>query len=713
MSIQSGQAIEHISLSIDHIFKSLTPVTDTEQRNSPDVFLQALNLDKLKIELDLSTDPVGFSVSLQQLNLPEPYKQIRQLKFNCRSLEVQTDDIYCQGKTLSIEGLFADQLATSTDFFFHYVISKKHLLISINKLNAGQGVISADLSLDEHNWSVNFNAENINYRLFEPYLKYYYKDVLATIEDAGFLLSIKGQLKGQRAQEQAAQNKKDKVSGLKSLQISGRIKNLHYTHADDLADKIGFNFKYQLKNTGTGFHDMALDLKNISGELLQNEIYLAFTAKEQINIKLQQDPVSNILTVSRFKLKYPGLFDIAASAKFKLNQKQPLKDFHIAYKLNDLEQFNKLYLKNILEGTDYEGLQIEGGVKGFFARNRKNIQLNNVFNAFNLDFNDQIAVIELDGELNWNNHKTPSNSPASQLSWQELHLNKLPFGQMHLKFVTFNDRLKLLNETDIPLFDGALHINALELTRIGEPADEQDKNKGMTITIDGMIKPVSLKLVSEHFNWPLLDGKLSAVIPQTTYNSHSLNVGGAMLMQVFDGTIVFKNLRIEHPLEESAVLFANIDLQNLDLASLTKTYNFGEIEGRMEGQIKDLQLNSWQPVAFDAYFRTPKNDHSHHRISQRAIDNLSSLGGASGILSRSFLSIFKTFRYDKIGLSCKLKNNICHMAGIEKKGSNAYYLVKGSGLPRIDVMGFQNEVNWQVLISRLRNIQSANEAIIE
>ena len=713
MSIQPGQAIERISLSIEHIFKSLNPLSDAQQSHASGVFLQALNLDKLKIDLDLSTDSAGFSVSLEQFNLPEPYQQIRQLKFNCQTLDIQADYVYCQGKTLSVDSLFSNRVATSTDFNFRYFFSEQRLVISINKLNAGQGNISATLTMDEYNWSVDFNAIDISYKQFEPYLKYYYKEFLATIEEAGFLLSIKGQLKGQLAQEQAAQTKKDKISGLKSLQISGHIKNLHYTHADDLADKISFNFNYQLKNTGTGIHAMALDLKNISGELFQNEIYLAFTAKEQINIKLKYNPDTNNLTVSRFKLLYPELFNISSSAKFALNQKQSLKDFHIAYKLDDLEQFNKLYLKNILEGTDYEGLQIEGGVKGFFARNRKKIQLNNVFNAFNLDFNGQIAVIGLDGELNWNNHKTPEKNSVSQLSWQGLHLNELPFGQTHLKFVTFNNRLKLLNETDIPLFDGALHINTLELTRIGEQADKQDKNKGMTITIDGMIRPVSLKLLSEHFNWPLLDGKLSAVIPQTTYNSHSLNVGGAMMMQVFDGSIVFKNLRIEHPLEESAVLFANIDLQNLDLQSLTKTFNFGEIEGRMEGKIKDLQLNSWQPVAFDAYFRTPENDHSRHRISQRAIDNLSSLGGASGILSRSFLSFFKTFHYDKIGLSCKLKNNICHMAGIEKKGSNAYYLVKGSGIPRIDVMGFQNEVNWQVLISRLRNIQSANEAIIE
>jgi len=236
--------------------------------------------------------------------------------------------------------------------------------------------------------------------------------------------------------------------------------------------------------------------------------------------------------------------------------------------------------------------------------------------------------------------------------------------------------------------------------------------KNETLTIDGFIKPVSLELISRHFNWPPLNGQLSAVIPATSYNEKYLKIGGAMMLKVFDGTIIVKNLEVIEPLKSYAQLSANIDLNNLDLQLLTKTYNFGEIHGRVEGKLAHLKMEAWQPVAFDAYIRTPEDDNSSHKISQRAIDNLSSLGGASGLLSRSFLSFFKTFRYSKLGLGCRLKNNICRMSGVEQKG-NSYYIVKGGGLPRIDVMGFQKQVDWQVLISRLQTIQQANEVIIE
>ncbi|MCU7801171.1 MAG: hypothetical protein KZQ70_13800 [gamma proteobacterium symbiont of Lucinoma myriamae] len=308
----------------------------------------------------------------------------------------------------------------------------------------------------------------------------------------------------------------------------------------------------------------------------------------------------------------------------------------------------------------------------------------------------------------------------SQLGWQELTLNKLPLSQVTLDFTTHHDYLKLNKEADVPLFDGALHINSLEISQMLSRFPDSykvknnlnSKNNGLTLTIDGFIKPVSLELLSRHFNWPLLDGSLSAVIPSTSYNEKYLKVGGALMMHVFDGTIIVKDLEIVEPLKDYAQLSANIDLNNLNLQSLTKTYNFGEIQGRVEGKLSQLELSGWQPVAFDAYIRTPENDKSSHRISQRAIDNLSSLGGASGLLSRSFLSFFETFRYDKIGLSCKLKNNTCHVSGVEAKG-DSYYIVKGGDIPRIDVMGFQKRVNWQVLTSRLKAIQHANEAIIE
>lgn len=43
--------------------------------------------------------------------------------------------------------------------------------------------------------------------------------------------------------------------------------------------------------------------------------------------------------------------------------------------------------------------------------------------------------------------------------------------------------------------------------------------------------------------------------------------------------------------------------------------------------------------------------------------------------------------------------------------SNGYYIIKGSLLPRIDIIGYEKSVNWNVLISRIQTVISATGSI--
>ena len=122
------------------------------------------------------------------------------------------------------------------------------------------------------------------------------------------------------------------------------------------------------------------------------------------------------------------------------------------------------------------------------------------------------------------------------------------------------------------------------------------------------------------------------------------------------------------------------------------------------------------PEAFDAFLFTPPDDRSKHRISQRAVTNLSSIGGGSGgsvaaALQGGFLKFFDDFGYKRLGLSCRLANDICLMGGVEKAGSG-YYIVKGAGLPRIDVIGSQTRVAWTTLVRQLGAVMES-EIVVE
>ncbi len=82
-----------------------------------------------------------------------------------------------------------------------------------------------------------------------------------------------------------------------------------------------------------------------------------------------------------------------------------------------------------------------------------------------------------------------------------------------------------------------------------------------------------------------------------------------------------------------------------------------------------------------------------------------------GALSRSFLRVFDDFSYDRLGLSCRLENGVCEMGGVAP-AKNGYYIVKGGGLPRIDVIGYQRRVNWPVLVKRLEAVTTGSGPVI-
>jgi hypothetical protein len=64
-------------------------------------------------------------------------------------------------------------------------------------------------------------------------------------------------------------------------------------------------------------------------------------------------------------------------------------------------------------------------------------------------------------------------------------------------------------------------------------------------------------------------------------------------------------------------------------------------------------------------------------------------------------------------LSCRLENEICLMDGIERQQGESYYIVKGSGLPRIDIIGNAHRVSWSRLVSQLAAIQASGGPVVQ
>lgn len=368
------------------------------------------------------------------------------------------------------------------------------------------------------------------------------------------------------------------------------------------------------------------------------------------------------------------------------------------------------YFQPVMTAEFFETLNLAGGASVEFESDSvSTLQLN--FDDLtvrqgsgSVDGNgDNFRLSGLEGTVFWS---SDNSAPRSRLRWHDaelLHRIKVGSGEMFIKLA--GNSVQLDEPLSIPVMDGALQAERFSINL---------KESGSRVDFQGYITPISMQQISEALDWPPLAGQLSAMIPGVSFEDGLIKLRGMTLIRAFDGTILLKNLQLDDLLGPLPVLTADVELKDLDLQTLTSTFSFGKITGRLGGRINGLRLEQWQPVAFDARFATPENDPGPHRISQKAVDNISNLGGVgiSGALSRSFLRFFEEFGYEKLGISCRLEKSVCDMGGIEP-ASQGYYLVKGGGLPRIDIVGFNQRTDWNILVDKLKQIAEGGTPIIE
>ena len=82
------------------------------------------------------------------------------------------------------------------------------------------------------------------------------------------------------------------------------------------------------------------------------------------------------------------------------------------------------------------------------------------------------------------------------------------------------------------------------------------------------------------------------------------------------------------------------------------------------------------------------------------------------MLSQGALRFFEEFGYSRLGFSCRLRGTVCELDGVEPAAAG-YYLVKGGGLPRIDIIGHVRRVDWAELVSRVQRAMAAPAPVVK
>ena len=638
-------------------------------------------------------DGDSFRVTLQasRARFPEPLGLLEDIILECPVVRFNGTEISCGQGSLhsSSRRLGVQQVGLA----LHYRLADRRLQLAAQGLRYLGGLVSLQAVYSDNGWQAGITA----HRLVLP-------AVLHEVRALGYevpALEGDGQLDAEVDMEGSG-------VAIGNLQVDAQLNSPSFSNAAGTlaGENVGLQLVLHAQPRGKGWR-LAVDGSFRTGALYAEPVYVE-AGERPLSLQARLDwlPGRQLLVLDSLEFRHPDVLDVTASGRLRLATAPVFEKLQARLRSCRMPACYSSYMQPWLHGTlggqlETGGslaaeLQVQAGQPRALLVDLQQVEVQDTEGRF--DFTG------LGGRLDW-----AADGPArqSQLSWRDGQVYRLALGPAALAVESTADSLRLLEPSELPVLDGVLQLESLQLAR---PAGQE-----LRWSVDGILTPVSMSLLTAALGWPEFGGKLSGVIPDVRYADGELTVGGVLLVRVFDGEVTLRDVRLSEPFGPVPRLRLDALVRNIDLESLTRTFSFGRIEGRLDGHVDGLVMESWRPVAFDAGFATPDGDRSRHRISQKAVDSISNIGGGgiSGALSRSFLRFFKDFPYDRLGLYCRLSNGTCEMHGVEE-AEQGYYIVKGRFLPpRLDVIGFADRVNWDQLVAQVIAVTGSQSAAVE
>lgn len=652
------------------------------------VLFGGMQANQLLIHLDENGKEQSFKLNIGSLLIGND--KISPLSLECPQLNLKKTIAECKKGKLQIA---KDE---PIPLQLHYDTLTKHLKLLLVPKNE-QWQINIKQDDKTQIWQVDIQLKNARLGRLLPYLKL---PIKFTKGEANGKIFIKGQ-------------------GKKILDIQSdlNLSDIQFSDEQGLhaGEKVGMHI--EMRALGQNAQNTAWKVTgNVAwtqGEIFWQPVYLPKAGhRVQFNAAIQDNSIQVVNTT--LSMDQIGKIELA---KLELAHKQ-LKTLDLK---TEKLPFKPLYLV-FLQPFFASGLLAKLDPQSITGEVQANIKVANglpqTFDLFvnNLSFRDaekRFRLEALNVTVPWRN----GQQNQAIISLTKGRWRKLPFGPVYAE-VEFNQKQQrddidfAISHIDVPILDGILKINDFH----GNVMLAENQEPKWDWKFGAQMDALSMQKLSKAMEIPMMQGTLSATIPEIHYENHDVHLDGHMDFDVFNGKIIVDKMRIYEPFGKTSRLEVNMTMREIDLDALTRTFSFGSMQGKIDADILNVELNNWKPVAFNA--RVTSSPGSYPRkISQKAVQNISSLGGDGAVaaIQRSALGFFENFGYDKIGFGCELKYNICRMTGINEATENGYLLIKGAGIPAINVVGFNRFVDWQDFLERLTNViqNSGGEVVVK
>lgn len=232
------------------------------------------------------------------------------------------------------------------------------------------------------------------------------------------------------------------------------------------------------------------------------------------------------------------------------------------------------------------------------------------------------------------------------------------------------DSFSLVEPLKIPFLGGQVICDRLTLSHAFRP--ERRFETGLAVD------KIQLAELSKAMALVPLEGEVVAHFPKVvvTGTTGTFSVEGGGEIALFGGKVKIGGISGADLLTRYPKLTFSATFEGLNLGQLTRTIEFGEIDGILDGYFKDVELFGGVPTRFEAEARTVERKGISRTINVKAINNVAILGtgGSAGVLNRGVTRFFKKFTYSRLGIFMKLDNDVFELRGLERRGNRELFL---------------------------------------
>ncbi len=298
----------------------------------------------------------------------------------------------------------------------------------------------------------------------------------------------------------------------------------------------------------------------------------------------------------------------------------------------------------------------------------------------------------------------PKESESGTLIMTGFQKGRLKIDSVKVPLYISRNYLRIAEPISVPFFGGNLVLYRFGVDDVPHPA--------LGLRLGVRIESVDLGQLTKE----LFDNEYRGTIYADTgilrYRNEVLTGDGQFFIRVFGGEVSFENFFFEKMFSAGWSFGADIVFSGISLEQVTQKIPVGHMTGIIRGSLRNFVIEYGQPAGFDLEVESVDTSGVKQRISMDAIESITVLGtGMKTSVQGGLTSLFRDFPYSRIGLRCKLRNDVFAVRGTILSEEKEY-IIKRGWLRGVDIINQNpdNRISFQDMQERIKRVMDSEKA---